>query len=72
MFMDFVGYLYLRIYVPKNILQIDELTCIVMQQTSTDEITCATNQQNFDNQQTQQANEFANVFVSLLPESYSV
>ena len=62
MFMDFMGYLYLPIYVPKNILQIDELTCIVMQQTNTDEITCATNQQNFDNQQTQQANEFVSIF----------
>ena len=34
MFVDFVGYPYLQIYVPTNVLQSDELSCIVIQQTS--------------------------------------
>ena len=34
MFVDFLGYPYLRNYVPTNVKQKSELSCIVMQQTN--------------------------------------
>ena len=49
MFVDFVGYTYPQIYVPMNVLQSNELSCIVKQQTGYPQNYVPTNQQHLDN-----------------------
>ena len=52
MFTDFVGYPYQQIYVHTNVLQSNELSCIVMQQTRYPPNYDPMNQQNFANTRT--------------------
>ena len=52
MLVDFVGFPYPRIYVPMNVGEGNELSCIVMLQTSYPRNYVATNQQDFDNPRT--------------------
>ena len=51
-FMDFLGHSYSRIYVPTNVYQINELSCILMHQTSYSQYYISLNHQNFDNPRT--------------------